>query len=353
MSKSSKPKRISPLQRLALLISSVTILVVLALCTAGDFYVHHPEKWLAAHRNPFTRVLEHFGDPAAFFTDALGWTGRDAVNTPDDPPPEGEITFAGDPVRTGAPAPSDIVTLDRGEFRIGWSPSLRHPVWAAYHVPRKAAFDAGKFKRPSFRQDRSVLTAPKPSDYEVRTASGASDPAALRYDRGHLVPNHAIVTRFGPEAQRKTFLMSNIAPQTVGLNQGLWREFERYIADLWTAKYGEIWVVVGTIPAKPPRTFKPAKSDAIDVPEKYYMVIASQTEDSVRVLAVLFDQTVNRGSHPRRHIVSVDELERLTGLDFFPNMQKSLQTALEADVPTRLWPIRAIDILNLILVRLS
>ena len=52
-------------------------------------------------------------------------------------------------------------------------------------------------------------------------------------------------------------------------------------------------------------------------------------------------------------IVSVDEIERLTGLDFFPNMQKSLQTSLEADVPTRLWPIRALDLLKLILVRLG
>ena len=49
----------------------------------------------------------------------------------------------------------------------------------------------------------------------------------------------------------------------------------------------------------------------------------------------------------------MDEIERLTGLDFFPNMQKSLQTSLEADVPTRLWPIRALDLLKLILVRLG
>ena len=344
MSKSStknkKPKAPSPrslLRRLARLTSCAFVLAWLVLAAAGDFYVHHSPAWLAEHRNPFTAPLEYFGDQAAFFTDALGWTGRDAVNTPDDPPPEGEITFAGDPVRTGAPAPADIVTLDRGEFRIGWSPSLRRPVWAAYHVPRRAAFDAGK--RPNFQRDRSVKSTPAPRDYE---RSG--------YDRGHLVPNHAIVTRFGPEAQRKTFLMTNIAPQKPNLNRGPWREMEQCIADLWTAKYGELWVIVGAVPAKTRTTLASA---AIDVPEKYYMVIASQTEDSVRLLAVLFDQTVDRWAYPRRHIVSVDELEHLTGLDFFPNMQKSLQTALEADVPTRLWPIRAIDILKLILVRLS
>ena len=83
------------------------------------------------------------------------------------------------------------------------------------------------------------------------------------------------------------------------------------------------------------------------------MVIASQTEDSVRVLAVLMDQTAGRWDFPSRSIVSVDDIERLPGLDFFPNLQTSLQTSLEADVPTRLWPIRALDLLKLILVRLG
>ena len=130
-------------------------------------------------------------------------------------------------------------------------------------------------------------------------------------------------------------------------------QMEQRISDLWTAKYGEIWVIVGTVPPAHAAQHRKLGKSAIDVPEKYYMVIASQTEDSVRVLAVLMDQTAGRWDFPSRCIVSVDEIERLTGLDFFPNMQKSLQTSLEADVPTRLWPIRALDLLKLILVRLG
>ena len=339
----ARRKKKPPLPRFRLwarLASGALLLGGLALGVAGDFYVHHPADWLAARRSPLTAPLEYFGDRAAFITDALGWTGRDAVNTPDDPPPSGQITFAGDPVRVGAPAPADLVVLDRGEYRIGWSPSLRRPVWAAYHVPRDAPHAAGR--RPNFQKDRSVATSPAPRDYE---RSG--------YDRGHMVPNHAIATRFGPDAQRKTFQMTNIAPQRPGLNRGPWRELEQRIADLWTAKYGEIWVVVGAIPPARGKARTKLGPSAIDVPEKYYMVIASQTEDSVRVLAVLLDQTASRRDFLRRSIVSVKEIERLTGLDFFPDMQKSLQSALEASVPTRLWSIRALDILKLILVKIS
>ncbi len=321
----------------ARLTSLASVLVLAILCIVGNFYVRHPADWLAAHRSPFTAPLEYFGNRSAFITDALGLTGRDTVNTPDDPIPTGMVCFAGEPRRVGAPAPSDITVLDRGEFKIGWSPSLRHPVWVAYHVPATATHEMGK--RPHFSKDRNVASSPSPQDY-----------ARTGYDRGHMVPNRAIVTRFGPDVQRKTFQMTNIAPQRPALNRGPWREMEQRIADLWTAKYGEIWVIVGAIPSKD-RT-KLGKS-SISIPEKYYMVIASQTKDDVRVLAVLMDQNANRWDFPVHNIVSVDELERLTGLDFFPDMQKSLQKSLEADTPTRLWPIRFVDVLKLILIRFS
>ena len=328
--------------------AALSALACLLLCLAGNFYVHHPADWLAAHDGFLTAPLEAFGDPTAFLTDALGWTGRDAVNTPDDEAPAGMVFFAGARVREGPPCPTDVVRLDRGEFQIGWSPSLRHPVWVGYHVPKEGRADPGR--RPGFLMDRNAPAAPRPVDYKD-----------TGYDRGHMAPNRAIATRFGPEAQRKTFQMSNIAPQRPSLNRGPWREMEQRIADLWTQKYGEIWVVAGCYtPMDAPGTHRLGKTD-IDVPENFYMVIAAQTEDAVRVLAVDLGQPraswrdegrrFKRWTWPSHAIVSVDELERRTGLNFFPDMQKSLQTSLEADVPTRLWPVRFVDLFKLIMLR--
>lgn len=331
-------------RRLALVMAAFLLTGLVVLLVAGDVYVHHSASWLAEHRSFLTMPLEYFGDRAAFLTDALGWTGRDAVNSPDDPIPEGQVFFAGEPRRVGAPAPTDITVLDRGEFKIGWSPSLRHPVWVAYHVPRDAR-EPGReasSKTPNFQKDRSVAASAVPDDYKNTD-----------YDRGHMVPNHAILTRFGPDFQKKTYLMTNVAPQRRSLNRGPWREMEQRIADLWTAKYGEIWVIAGAISSATAKDrVKLGKTD-IDVPDRFYMVIASQTEDSIRVLAVLMNQNADRWDFPVHNIVSVDELEELTGLDFFPDMQKSLQMSLESDVPTRLWPVRVRDLFKLILVRFT
>ena len=346
--KSKKTSALPPARLVARIAAAALALGLVLLCVLGDLYVHHPAEWLAEHDGPFTAPLEVVGDPVAFLTDALGWTGRDAVNTPDDEPPAGEVFFAGAPVREGAPCPSDVVVLDRGEFQVGWSPSLQHPVWVGYHVPREAKFPAGR--RPGYLRDRSVTPSPVATNY-----------VGTGYDRGHMAPNHAIVTRFGPDEQRKTFMMTNISPQRPSLNRGPWREMERRIADLWTAKYGEIWVVVGCYtPREAPGRQQLGRTN-IDVPENFYMVVAAQTEDAVRVLAVDMGQPhaswrnegrrLRRWTWPQHAIVSVDELERRTGLNFFPDMQKSLQMSLEADVPTRLWPVRFLDLFKLVMLR--
>ena len=337
--KAKGKKPVSKARLIARIVSIALALVVVACCAVGDWYVHQPREWLESHRAFYTAPLWYFGNRTAFITDAFGWTGHDAVYDPDDETaPSNTVLFAGAPVRIGAPAPDDIQVLNRGEFMIGWSPSLRHPVWAAYHVVRDARFDA--LKRPNFQKDRSVASSPAANDY-----------ARSGYDRGHLVPNRAIVTRYGPDEQEKTFLMTNIAPQRPALNRGPWREMEQRISDLWTARYGEIWVIVGAVSPTGNRT--KLESTTIDVPEQYYMLIAAQDEEGVRALAVLLPQTAEVNDFPVHNIVTIKELETATGLEFFPDMPKFLARPLKADRPTRLWPIRWHDIVKLILLRFT
>lgn len=335
-----KAQPTSPARKVARILTAVIVVAIAALCAVGDWYVHHPSEWLAERQSFLTAPLVYFGDRTALLTDAFGWTGHDAVYDSDDPIPSGQVFFAGQPQRVGAPAPSDMAVLQRGEFAIGWSPSLKRPVWAAYHVPRDARFDIGK--RPAFAKDRNVTSAPSPDAYK-----------GARYDRGHMVPNHAIVTRFGPDEQRKTFLMTNIAPQSPALNRGPWREMELRIADLWTARYGEIWVIVGALPASSSSSREKLSADGIDVPERYYMIAVAQSDDGVRALAVLMPQATDRWAFPAHSIVTIDELEKLSGLEFFPEMPSFLKRPLQADRPTRLWPIRFRDIFKLILLRFT
>lgn len=344
MSRRTKPgkrkaKR-SPSRRRAFRLGIVLLVFLAIWGGCAEWFVHHPRKWLnrkyATLPKVVTGPLFWLGNPLADLTDALGWTGHDAVYEYDMEAPAGQVFFAGPPVRVGAPAPADIRIIRRGEFAIGWSDTLRHPVWCAYHVKRDALFEAGK--RPSFRIDHSIPAAPRPDAY-----------AKSGYDRGHLVPNYAMATRYGDEERRKTFLMSNVAPQTPALNRGVWREVEHRIADLWTARYGEIWVIVGCLSASGGRDT--LGTTDIDVPTDFYQVIIAQEGLDVRAIALLFRQDVCWREWAARNIISIDELERLTGLDFNPEMPSFIQDPLEAETPSRLWPIRVRDIFRLIALR--
>lgn len=326
----------SKARKCAFRLALVALVLIAAWGAVSEWYVHHPRTWLEEKRNSLpalvTTPLLFFGNPLADVTDSLGWTGHDAVYEYDTEAPSGSTAFAGTPVRMHAPAPDDIQVVDRGDFIIGWSNKLRHPVWCAYHVVKDAKHEVGK--RPGFVRDASLPAAPIPADY-----------AKSGYDRGHMAPNYAIATRYGSEAQKKTFAMSNIAPQTPALNRGVWRDVEHRIADLWTARYGEIWVVVGCI--SPMANNKSIGATGIDVPVSYYQVIIAQEGMDVRALALLFPQQISWRAWAARHIVTIDELEDITGLDFNPELPGFIQRPLESELPTRLWPIRARDIFRL------
>lgn len=322
-------------RRLSLKLGFAFLFLLLAFGFAGEWFVHHSRKWIDRRCETLpallTAPLMYFGYPLADITDALSLTGRDVIYEYDTEAPSGSILFAGAPRRIAGPAPADIRVLDRGEFLIGWSDSLRHPVWCAYHVLREPRFESAK--RPGFTMDHSLPRSPRPADY---TNSG--------YDRGHMVPNYAIVTRYGEDVQKRTFMMSNIAPQRAALNRGVWRNIEHRIADLWTARYGEIWVVVGCIS----NAGAELPSSGIDVPSKYYQIIIAQEGLDIRILALLFDQEVGWNEWAAHGLTTVDEIEQLTGLDFNPDLPAFIQDPLEAELPSRLWPIRTRDALTLI-----
>ncbi len=330
----------SPLRRIARNIAIAVVVALATLCAIGCWYARHSAEWLAEKNESLpgfiTGPLLYLGDRTAYISDAFGITGRDVVYDFDEPPPEGQVFFAGAPVRTGAPAPADIEMLDRGEFAVGWSPSLGHAVWAAYHVPREARFKPDK--RPSFRKDPDVRNSPTAAAY-----------ANTGYDRGHLAPNFAIETRFGPEVQRKTFYTTNIAPQSPSLNRSAWRQLEHLASDLWTAKYGELWIITGTISAS--GTGERLSGTTIDVPDAFWTVVVAQNEDGVRALAVVLPQSTDWDAFPVHGIVPIDEVERLTGLDLMPELPSFIAKPLEAERPTRLWPIRLRDVFKLIALR--
>lgn len=227
----------------------------------------------------------------------------------------------GDPAGGGWPA------LANPGFSVGYDDAERLPRWAAY---RALPATHPQPDRPSrFRVDRRTQSQVRT---EVYAHSG--------YDRGHLAPNHILAVAHGPEAQQASFLMTNVVPQLPGLNAGLWRDLEQRIARRYVRRYGEVWVACGPVldPGADIRRLGPPETP-VRVPDAFWMVVAERTEaGALRVLAFLVPhREIWKDRNPSAYLVPVDQVERLTGLDFFPALPAGTQDALEREPAPRAW----------------
>jgi endonuclease G len=305
----------------------LTALLLLVLGVA-DWGVHQPRHWQQKQASRLPEALGEgalqLGNAVADLTDALGLTGHD-VTAPLPPSFQtNHLLCAGPPKRLpNSPVPDDITVLNKTGFMVGYSPSLRHPVWVAYKVHPVAK--PLLLPRPrEFKPDLAARAAPTHKDY-----------AKSGYDRGHMAPNLAISSRFGEAAQRQTFLTSNICPQRPSLNQGPWYNLEYRISELWPERYGTVWVITGALsPAKGRRL-----PSGIDIPSAFYQIVVTQKDDQLRAFASFMPQSIRRRAYTRTTLISIDELEALTGLDFLADLPDNVESILEASTPTRLWPV--------------
>ncbi len=216
--------------------------------------------------------------------------------------------------------PAGRVLVNSG-YVVGYSDALGNPLWAAYRMNDAHVRDAAP--RPdAFMVDSRTLARIAP---DVYNRSG--------YDRGHLAPNHAIAIRYGPQAQEETFLMSNIAPQRHGLNAGLWKQLEQRIATNYPGRFREVWVIAGPVfGARPTRLAR-----RVAIPEAFFMIVVDENEGRVRTAAFLLPQDLPDGATLPDYLVSIDEIEMRTGLDFLHELPDAAEALLEAKKIERVW----------------
>jgi len=254
----------------------------------------------------WTKLSEPAGKPAT--------EGSPAI-TPGVP---GWDTYGGLPQATKSSSKFEV--FHNEDFTVGYSETREDPVWVAYHLFR--VDNSQRDPRPSFRADLRTQARVQPNCY---SKSG--------FDRGHNAPNYAIDTRYGPDAQRETFLMSNISPQAPCLNEETWEAFEKVEANDYANSFGNTWTITGPIFESTPQTI----DCGVQVPSAFYKIVVEEEHGTPAALAVVMSQDV-RGKQPLRTLVTtVKHVEELTGLDFFPQLSADIKAALETAEPDARW----------------
>ena len=242
-----------------------------------------------------------------------------------------KMTYKGEPkAQSWATINTWFRVFRNNDFMLGYSDIRGNALWVVYQiktVPKKAK----KLKRPTrFSEDWRAINRVTHHDY---TKSG--------YDRGHLAPNYAISRLYGKQSQLDSFLMTNITPQKPHLNRGLWRRLEMAEIDVFTQKFKQIWVITG--PVFTGTTERLNSSWQIEIPDAFYKIyVAEQDNAPPKMLAFLMPQKVKGKESLAHYITSVDEIETLTQLDFFSELEDTIENELEAKINSKPWRLKKV-----------
>ncbi|HEY9070434.1 MAG TPA: DNA/RNA non-specific endonuclease [Candidatus Ozemobacteraceae bacterium] len=238
------------------------------------------------------------------------------------------LVYAGLP-RPTHPDPTLVILRNKG-YVAGYSESRRDPLWVGYALEGIPQGPAGK--RPSkFATDERTQSRVRHDEF---TSTG--------FDRGHMAPNAGIAARLGLDAQRETFLLTNIVPMSPELNRRVWQKLERLESDDWAPRFGKVWVLTGPI-FDATRQLLGETSDRdrnrsrVEIPDGFYKILIDEDGPEIRVLPFLFPQNVRGTESPRQFLTSVDRIEQLTGLDFLWALNDPHEKILEEQIPDALW----------------
>ena len=210
--------------------------------------------------------------------------------------------------------------LKRVAYTASYNSDLRIPNWVAWQLT--GAHTEGKNKRAGVKfQEDTDVPLPRAVDFDY-VRSG--------YDRGHLCPSAD--NRWDATAQEQSFLLTNVCPQDHNLNVGDWHELEN-LCRKWAKTYGSIYIVAGPVLLK--GKHKTIGKNKVTVPEAFFKVVLCMEGEPKAIGFIYRNESGNR---PKSYYVNtIDDVERITGIDFFPALPDDVEKAVEATCNLEEW----------------
>jgi endonuclease G len=208
-------------------------------------------------------------------------------------------------------------------FTLSYNEGNELPSWAAYALTPEMARASGTIKE-KYAEDPLVSTG----------SSSAKDYRDAGFVMGQLVPTEDMLLdlKTAPE----TYLMSNIVPHKVGFNKFLWKRLEQLVRE-WAKEGNTLYIAAGPVLADGP--FGSFGENKVAIPSRYYKVIMDINGE--RALGFIFRVNTSSGTLTS-YTLPVDEVEKVTGIDFFINVPDELEQKLESAMDLKKWNFEAL-----------
>lgn len=207
-------------------------------------------------------------------------------------------------------------------YSLSYSEAHEQAEWVYYELTASEASNA-KYKRTNnFRADSKVTTG----------SASLSDYKGSDYDRGHLAPASDLA--FSSTAMSESFYMSNMSPEHPSFNRGVWKQLESLVR-AWATEKSVLYVATGAILETGLSTIGPNR---VSIPGYYYKVLLDYDESNGNYTAIGFILPNRKGQGSLQdYVVSIDDVERRTGIDFYHQLSDEIENAIEANYDLNHW----------------
>lgn len=222
----------------------------------------------------------------------------------------------------------DKVTIAKGTpsvvkeyegFTVNFNPENKTPNYVAW-ILHGHETEGATSRSNKFWTDRELEGCPETRDYSY---SG--------YDRGHMCP--AGEQKWSEEAMNHSFVMANICPQKHELNTGAWKTLEDKERS-WAKRDSAIVIVAG--PIYDSSDNETIGENKVRVPSAFFKVLLAPYADPMRAIGFVYPNMKCEGNM-QAYAVSVDDVEKMTGLDFFRELPDEIENDIESVVSFKEW----------------
>lgn len=183
--------------------------------------------------------------------------------------------------------------------------------WVAYQLTKNETVRV--YERSNDFNEDPLIASGSATDFDYKRSG---------YDRGHLAP--AADMGWSATAMRESFYYSNMSPQDPGFNRGIWKRLEEQVRT-WAWENEAIYVVTGPVLTT---NLSQIGINDVSIPNYYYKVILDYSQPAIKAIAFLMPNQSSKASL-QSYVVTINELEQLTGINFFPALPDKQEEQLE------------------------
>lgn len=214
---------------------------------------------------------------------------------------------------------SNQLILKRTAYSLSYNPELHIPNWVGWRLTAEHA--DGNYSRDNNYYEDEEVPSPRATNEDYH-GSG--------WSRGHMCP--AGDNKWDSVAMRESNLLTNICPQHASLNSGLWNRIEQDCRK-WAKKHGDLYIVCGPVFLN--QEHETIGTNKIVVPEAFFKVILCLTAKPKAIGYIVRNSEGTKKRH--QYVNTVDEVERITGIDFFHALPDDVENEVEAHVNLDDW----------------